>query len=436
MVLLSQEKVVENMLNFTGLPSNDKIERLLDGSFGVIMEKRETTGKVIKKREILTFVTYSVCFISLGLAMAALGPMLPSLADLTGVSIAKISFVFTANSLGYMIGSAGGGRLYDRFKGHWLMVLALVLMAIGGTLIPLLSQYVLLLFVLFLLGLGMGLVDVGANVNLLWIFQSRVGPYMNALHFFFGVGSFLSPIILTIVMTWSGGSITWPFWVLSLLFLPGLMGLILLPSPINPEAHDETKTSNKPDVRLIVLMMALFFLYVAVEAGYGGWIFTYATGVNIANDTTASYMNSLYWGMLTLGRLIAVPLARKIKPATMLIGNFVFSVLFLAVILVWPVSPIMIWVGSAGLGFALSSVFPTLLALGETRLKITGAVTGLFFLGSSLGGTVVPMLLGQIYEYIGSYQLMLTLFALTCVGLIVLVSMILASNRVGEKTRV
>ncbi len=315
------------------------------------------------------------------------------------------------------------------------MVLALGLMVVGGVLTPLLSSYAMLLLVLFILGLGMGLVDVGANVNLLWVFQSRVGPYMNALHFFFGLGSFLSPIILTNVMKLTGGAITWPFWTLALLFLPGMVGLLLLPSPANPEAHVEAKTNRKLDVSLIVLMMALFFIYVAVEGGFGGWIFTYATGVHIASETGASYMNSLYWGMLTLGRLIAIPLARKVKPATMLIGNFIFSVLFLAVILIWPVSPVMVWIGSAGLGLALSSVFPTLLSLGEARLKVTGAITGLFFLGSSLGGVIVPMLLGQIYEYIGSYQLMLTLFILTCVGLGVLVSVILASNRVGEKER-
>lgn len=399
------------------------------------MENSEITGKAVRKREIFTFITYAVCFVSLGLAMASMGPMLPSLADLTGVSIARISFVFTTNSLGYLIGSAGGGRLYDRFKGHRLMVLALGLMVVGGVLTPLLSSYAMLLLVLFILGLGMGVVDVGANVNLLWVFQSRVGPYMNGLHFFFGLGSFLSPIILTNVMKLTGGAITWPFWTLALLFLPGMVGLLLLPSPINPEAHVKTKTDRKLGVSLIVLMMALFFIYVAVEGGFGGWIFTYATGVHIASESGASYMNSLYWGMLTLGRLIAIPLARKVKPATMLIGNFILSVLFLAVILIWPVSPVMVWIGSAGLGLALSSVFPTLLSLGEARLKVTGAITGLFFLGSSLGGVIVPMLLGQIYEYIGSYQLMLTLFILTCVGLGVLVSVILASNRVGEKER-
>jgi len=95
----------------------------------------------------------------------------------------------------------------------------------------------------------------------------------------------------------------------------------------------------------------------------------------------------------------------------------------------------MVWVVSAGLGLALSSVFPTLLALGESRMKISGKVTGYFFFGSSLGGTLIPMALGQIFDYVGSFYIMLTLFLLTIVGLAVLISMLFASNSAGEKVR-
>jgi len=392
-------------------------------------------GKQIRQKGIHSFITYAICFISLGLSMASLGPLLPYLAENVDVSLAQISFLFTTSSLGYLIGSAGGGRLYDHFKGHRLMILALILMIVMGILIPLVPWFYLLLVVMFLFGIGQGILDVGGNVNLLWVFQSRVGPYMNALHFFFGVGAFLSPIIITNVMNLAGGAITWPYWVLAIFFLPGILGLSLLPSPENPEKEDVSKAPQKIDLRLVVLMMVLFFLYVGVEGGFGGWIFTYATKVQIADETGASYMNSIFWGALTLGRLLSIPLAKKLAPSRLLIGNFVLAIIFLGVILIWPVTPIMVWIGSAGLGLALSSVFPTLMALGETRMKITGAVTGLFFLGSSLGGTLLPMLLGQIFEYIGSYQIMLTLFGGACLGLIVLISVILASNRVGEKAR-
>ncbi|MBG0786866.1 MAG: MFS transporter [Anaerolineaceae bacterium] len=400
------------------------------------MQNSNTAIQTERRNERLKFGTYGVSFISLGLALAALGPMLPSLAENLGVTIGKISFVLTVSNLGYLIGSAGGGRLYDRFKGHRLMSLALILMVVSAILAPLMTNFYLLLLVFLVFGFGNGLVDVGGNVNLLWVFQSRVGPYMNALHFFFGVGAFLAPIILNVVMTLTNGAITWPFWILAILFLPGLLGLNILPSPENPEADEKAETAQKPDTSLVILIMVLFFLYVAVEAGYGNWVFTYVTRLEIANDTIASYINSAYWGALTLGRLIAIPLSRKIKPGTMLVGNYILTILFLGLWLIWPTSPMMLWIGSAGLGLALASVFPTLLALGETRMKVTGAVTGLFFFGSSLGGTIFPTLLGVIFDKVGSYQMILTLLGLACAGLAVLVLTLLASKRVGEKKRV
>jgi hypothetical protein len=60
-------------------------------------------------RDLYYFVTYGICFIALGLGMSALGPMLPYLANQVGVTFAQISFLFTSSSLGYLLGSAGGG---------------------------------------------------------------------------------------------------------------------------------------------------------------------------------------------------------------------------------------------------------------------------------------------------------------------------------------
>ncbi len=380
-------------------------------------------------------VTYGICFISLGLAMASLGPILPYLAQNVDVTLAQISFLFSATSLGYLIGSAGGGRLYDRFNGHHLMLLALVTMVVTSIIIPMIPVFYLLLVCMFFFGLGQGTLDIGGNVNLLWVFQSKVGPYMNALHFCFGVGAFLSPIIINNVMRWAGGTLTWPYWTLALLFLPGMVGLWLLKSPQNPERDDIFENGHQNDQRLIILMVLLFFLYVGVETGFGGWIFTYSIENRIASEAAAAYMNSFYWGALTLGRLLSIPLAKKVSPSQLLLGNFGMAIIFLGLINIRPMHSQVIWIGTAGLGLALSSVFPTLLALSETRMKISGGVTGLFFFGSSLGGTLIPMILGQIFEYIGSLYIMRSLLLFTCLGLFVLGLLIYTSNKVGEKVR-
>jgi len=118
------------------------------------MQATKHPEKQTSHREIYFVITYGICFISLGLGMASLGPLLPYLAENVGVSLAQISFLFTASSLGYLLGSAGGGRLYDRFKGHTLMVVALLLMVLMSILIPLIPVFFLLLIGMFFFGLG------------------------------------------------------------------------------------------------------------------------------------------------------------------------------------------------------------------------------------------------------------------------------------------
>lgn len=400
------------------------------------MESSPALKQKSRRREKLNFLVYGVCFVALGLSVSVMGPTLPSLADNVGVSLARISFIFTATSIGYLLGASGGGRLYDAFKGHRIMMAALLLMVLSGIVIPIMHSFYGLLAVMFLFGLGQGLIDVGTNVSVLWIFQSRVGPYMNALHFFFGLGAFLSPIIVAFVMQWADGAITWPFWAIAALFLPGLLGLAFIPSPENPEKEMDKGVSRKINDKLVIPMVLLFFLYVGVEASFGYWIYSYATTTGVASDTGASYMNSFYWGALMAGRLMTIPLARKIKPSKILMGNYILMVLFFIVLLVWPFQPVMVWIATIGLGLAVSSVFPTLMSLAETRMKVTGAVTGLFFLGTSLAGMFFPMLIGQIFEYVGPYQTMQALFLGTVLGFGVLVLVLAVSRKMGEKARV
>jgi MFS transporter, FHS family, Na+ dependent glucose transporter 1 len=405
-------------------------EALEDG-----LNNKEKDATAPFRKDIYYFIIYGVCFISLGLAMASLGPILPFLAETTSVSISQISFVFSLSSLGYLTGSAGGGRLYDKFSPHLLMGLALGLMIIIGIFIPLSNWYYLLLLLMFLYGLGQGLLDVGGNVNLVWVYQSRVGPYMTALHFFFGVGAFLSPIIITNVMQWAGGGLTWPLWAITLLFIPGWVGLVLLKSPKRPEKRQESVGQKHINRRLVFSIMILFFLYVGVENGFGGWIFTYAVDGGFATEVVASYLTSLFWGALTLGRLVSIPLAKKLSPSTILIGNFALSVVFLGLIVIWPNNNGVIWISAAGLGMAQSSAFPTLMSMAESRLHLSGGVTGLFFLGGSLGGTFMPMALGQIFEFIGAFQIILFLFGASILGLIILLVVVFASNRSANKNR-
>ena len=175
-------------------------------------------------------IGYFAVFIAVGLEAAALGPTLPGLAEHTHTHLDDISFLFTTHALGYMLGSFFGGRLYDRMPGHPFMVGMLLLMAAMLVLVPLAPALWMLAAAWLLLGAAGGALDVGGNTLLVWLHGRQVGPFMNALHFFFGIGSFITPIIVGAALALSG-AVTSAFWVLAVLVLPVALWLIRLPSP-------------------------------------------------------------------------------------------------------------------------------------------------------------------------------------------------------------
>jgi MFS family permease len=66
---------------------------------------------IIKTVEFRRFLTYALCLISVGVGVSLLGPLLPFLAEKVQVSLGQIGFAFTAQNLGFMLGSVGGSWL-------------------------------------------------------------------------------------------------------------------------------------------------------------------------------------------------------------------------------------------------------------------------------------------------------------------------------------
>lgn len=361
----------------------------------------------VSVRKIPTTVSYYLSFIALGLIEATLGPTLPALAEHTGADLKEISFLFTARSLGYLFGSFAGGRLFDRLPGHWVMAGFIILAAVMMALVPLMPLLWLLTVVLFITGVAQAGVDVGGNTMLVWVHQGNVGPFMNGLHFFFGVGAFLSPIIIAQLVLLSG-DIYWAYWAIVALVLPVSLWLFLLPSPsVQETSADDTRQF---DLRLLILFAFFFMMFVGAETSFGGWIFTYVSRMNLATETAAAYLTSAFWGGLTVGRLLSIPIATRLRPRVILTADLLGSVFSLCLILLWPGVLPVIWVGTVGFGFFMASIFPTTVSFAERRMIITGKVTSGFMVGASIGSMTVPWIIGQFIESVGPGVIMGVIF--------------------------
>ncbi|MFT3892482.1 MAG: MFS transporter [Anaerolineales bacterium] len=336
----------------------------------------------------------------LGLTTAANGPSLPKLAEHTSSSLERISLIFVFSSFGYLVGSFFSGRAYDRFSSHKLMAFTLACIAVASALIPIASTLPILLFAMFLMGLASGTLDVGCNTLLMWIHGEKAGPFLNGLHFFFGVGSLFAPLILAQVLS-KTNDIHWMFWIFTILSLPIAILFWFLEEPKHAVTKEERSNASFP-VLPVILVLILFILYVGLELGFGNWIYTYALILDLETEKTAAYLTSAFWGSFTFGRLVGAWVSTKLRPVTILFMDLVGCAISTVIIMLWKDSNTALWVGTLGLGLSMASMFPTFLLLAGERMQITGTITGWFLVGSGAGSMFLPWLIGQIFAFTGA----------------------------------
>lgn len=375
---------------------------------------------------------YFALFVNLGLVTSALGPTLPALAGQAGVDLDQISLLFTAHALGYLAGALLGGRLYDRVGGHPVQAAGLLLMALSIGLVPLVPSLWLLGALWLLVGLAGGALDVGGNTLIVWVHGRGVGPYMNGLHFFFGVGSFLGPLVVALVLSLGANAAT-AYWPLALVLLPVAAWLVRLASPAAPQDDEAAPAGSGPaatsgagapppvarvpDGTIVALIAVLLLLYVGAEVAFGGWIYSYAIALELGSAAGAAYLASAFWGALTAGRLLAIPVAARFRPRSILLVDLLGCLLSVGIILLWSGSAVALWLGSLGLGLSMASIFPTAITLAERRVRITGRVTGWFLAGASVGAMSLPWIIGQLFTAVGPMATMSVILADLAVAL-------------------
>lgn len=375
----------------------------------------------------LITAAYYAAFIAMGISMASLGPTLPGLAANTRASISAISVLFTARALGSLVGSVWGGRIYDRIKGNGVMALMIVGIAILTALTPFVPILWVLTALLFFTGAVQGILNIGGNTLLVWLHGQNVGPFMNGLHFCFGVGTFITPVIIAQFVARPGGMV-WIYLLLAVIILPTAL-VSLLPSPISPLTARQ-QANEKNDPMLIILIAMVFGCYSGASLAYGGWIYTYAIKMNLANATNAAYLTSVFWGALTLGRLAAIPLAMRYKPQAILWADFLGALVSLLALAIWPGSLVAVIFTSAGLGFSLASIYPTTMSFSGQLMTLTGKVTGLFSIGNSAGSMLIPWVIGQFFDQAGPQSMSWILLIDMLISLGVLVAL---SRRVVQQ---
>lgn len=365
------------------------------------MSTLEPTPARTRERRLLIILMF-VGFISLGLPDGLLGVAWPSIARARGVGVGSLGTLLIAFSVGYLTVSVLSGRILAALGvGRLLAICASVtgLSLLGFAAVPF---WWLLLIVGVALGAGGGAIDAGLNAYAAAHTSPRV---LNWLHACFGIGATLGPAIMTAVI--AGGR---PWQLGYLLVGSGQLVLAVVfaltrrrweDGAIAPAAEPGTKpahTSLLATIRLPAVWLSLltFALYSGLEISVGQWSFSLFTLGRGVPAVLAGQWISLYWGSLTVGRILMGFVVGRVAPNTLLRAAALGALLGAG----------LLWAGlgylgdTAGLllmGFSEAPIFPLLIATTAGRVGRAHAdnAIGMQVAAAVVGGALIPWLIGQ-----------------------------------------
>ena len=361
-----------------------------------------TADEPTQREKLARTVSYYWLFVCLGLDIGITGPSLPSLAAQTGAPVESLGILFLLGAGGGTLGTILSGRLLDRLFAHPIMGLAQLGAAALLASVPSVSRFWLLCGLYVCKGVCVGIFATGANTLLLWTHRRKASPYLNGLHFCFGLGAFLAPLVAAQVLAEQGGY-RWAFWVLAIFMgLAGLRVLLLRGRPL-PDARSsavDRQTSEQrriatARVRIVLVAAALYlFFYVSAEISYGGWIFTYTVAAGLASETVAAYLNSGFWLLFTIGRLVSVPAAVFFPPQRIIPVSILGCLVATALLVAANSALTILWIASLGLGFFMGPIWPSGFSLVGRMVHLTAKRSSMVLIGDTIGAMILPSLIG------------------------------------------
>lgn len=348
----------------------------------------------------LLFFAGSLCFLAIGGLQAMYGPAFPAFLSRFDLGVGEVGAVVSAHFLGAFVTIATSGLLIIRLGYRRLLGAGAVTAGLGAVGVAWSPTWGLALTAAFLGGLGFGLLDVGTNLLFARAYGARASGALNLLNALFGVGSVLGPLLVGAFAP----QVAPAFLLVGALFVAAAVATATAPAMPVPL----TVPRGAPRLPLAPLagFLLLYFLYVSSEVGVASWEPTYLAPA--LGASTAAFLTSLYWGALTVGRVVAAGVSDRLRPADLVMGALLLALAAAWVAVATPLAP----VAYALVGLAFGPVFPTALAwLQEVFPRRAERVAPIVIAGASLGPVASAPAIGRAVAAFGTQDIAVVLGA-------------------------
>ncbi|KAH3716278.1 sodium-dependent glucose transporter 1A-like [Dreissena polymorpha] len=391
-------------------------------------------------------VLHTICcvwmFITLGWVLGIIGATFPELRLIMDKNIETASWIFTAGSLGYLLGSFVFGLLFDRFNRLLMLSTVTSLSAVAIAAMPWCSQFPLMVAINLVSGFFTGGIDVSGNSHIVSIWGTDAAPFMQTLHFGFSAGGMIGPqtakpftaqkscsqlntaattsTILPFTNSTTScdeqygdthihyayliagiGSISASLPFLVLYCLSQRYQTYVSTPLLNTEKQEQKRRlpvlAMRKQIVFLGLLTTLISMYTCVENRFSSLITTFTDEYLHMNKDDSLDLATVFWAAFAAGRFCSIPVTFFLKTRNMILIYLLFLTAVVIALLIASVYDIrqLIWTCTACAGLSMSAIFPAIFTwTTESVLTVTGKISATYLVGVSVFNMVFPLLYG------------------------------------------
>lgn len=372
-------------------------------------------------KKAVPFLCFAVLMFGLGSSDSLRGIFAPVFQNRYALSDTQLSLIVTISYVGNLLFLSLGGKLLDTF-GRKTVVLSVTAIWVLSMLLNVVSDSYICILISMFFALGAStLLNTTVNILTPVVFSGYAGLMVNIFFFIQGIGTSGSQFVL------GRYGLSYPGFkgVSFLLLLIGAAaGFLLILIPLGGERRPEhlqsevkteaPVTQANPKTAVFILLCTMIGFYFIGEHGIMNWLFSYCIQAFQLPSGKASVYLSLFWGGMTVGRLIFAPVVqRQGTVKSIRIFGTVGTLLFCAGILTGENGILLLSIS----GLAISVLYPTMVLLIQ-QIYPAGVVatrTGAIISVATVADIVFNLFFGVITGAIG-YRLSFMILPACMVG--------------------
>lgn len=324
-----------------------------------------------------------------------LGTILPNLSDRFHLSPSQNGTIASAQALGLILASLGVGPLLDNEGNKIGIVLGLLLISVALFALPRSSGFRSIVLLIFLLGIGGGVLVTGANALVSDVSETHRATALNLVNLFFGLGGLATPFISANLFGRNWVRLCYTIASLTVVTL-AIQVVTEMPGPTGAGRFvlaDAAPVLGRP----LLLMIGLFlFLYITCEVGIWNWLPRHLIAQGIPESRALNILSLGFALGLLIGRAGVLPILSHVPNITVtLTGSIAMAITTFLMLRTSRTGMALVLVFLAGISMA--PVFPTTLGIvGDAFPRMTSTAIGFVITCGWLGLAVSSRIIGAI----------------------------------------